>query len=431
MNERLLRSAATVAACTLITRILGYLRDLALAYRMGSDPLVDAYLQAYRVVDLVVYLLAAGGATAALIPPMVRLRQERGDAAAWNLLSSVLRNTALVLLALVLSGELLAGPLARLVGPGFTPEMQAQTATLMRVMLPAALMLGCSAVAGAALNACGNFFWPPLAWGVLDLGILAGTLWPTTTPQHAISGVAGGVVVGSAAALAMQLLVLRGMGYRRTAAAPGAFAEVARAFLPAAAVLTCGYLYMEVAAVLVSGAGQGWVMALRYAARLINLPLGLVGTALSVALLPLLAQAAAEGNRTAYYRTLRRAALLALALCLPAALILGVFSAPIVSLLFEHGRFSAADALRLSDLLSRMTVGLPASALLLLYCQACYARRKLWQPLLALGLPLLPYALIFSLVLPAYGPVGLAWVLGTLPWVQLAIFQGMLKSLWT
>lgn len=424
--KTLLTGSAVVAAATLVSRILGFVRDLALAERFGTHPAVDSFLQAFRVVDWVVFLLAGGGAAAALVPILTGLKVSQGMDAAWSGFRKILQSAAAVLFGLVLLGELTAPWSATWVGPGFSEHLQSQTMVLIRILMPSMFFLGLSALCGAALNMAGSFIWPPLAWAVMDLGILAGILWqsPDAPPHLAMQGVSLGLVLGSAGALALQLLALGRLGFRwqRRPSPQADLTTLAwRKFWPAAWVLLLGYSYFEIAAALASNCGDGWVTSLRYSARLINFPQGLVGMALAVVLLPMLSQAHSRGLDDEYRRLLRRASFLALAVGLSALLVVQAFSLPMVQLLFQRGNFQLQDSLRLASLLVAMAWALPANLLVLLLTQACYAQGRLRWPILAQGLPLLPVAVILWRAAERGDALAMAWTLGIYPWISLLV----------
>lgn len=420
----MLSSAAVIAACTLLTRLLGYCRDLALASRFGSSPVVDAYLQAYRLVDVTVYLLAAGGASATLVPALVRVREEHGPEAGWALLRRVLRMSLLVLLTLLVLEELAAPWLATLLGPGFAPATLDLTVRLMRWMLPAMTLLGLSAVGGAALNASGRFAIPALGWGLLDIGILTGALQATPDDCRPL---AAGVLAGSAGSLALQYWGLHRAGFRLSGAARADTLQLGRSFVTVASVLLFAYLNLEVAAALASTAGEGWVMLLRYANRVVNVPLGLIGTALSVALLPNLSLALSQSDSGQYRQVWRRSVWTCAALCGPAALVLGLGSRPLVDFLFGHGRFTPLDCERLARLVQSLAVGLPAAALVQLHLQSLYAHGRFRLALLGMALPLGASILAFIGIMGNWQVYGLALVLGGAPWLQLALLSWLLR----
>lgn len=421
-----------MAASTLVSRVLGFLRDLALAERFGTAPELDSFLQAFRVVDWVVFLLAGGGAAAAVVPILTGLKVNQGVEASWVGLRKILTASAFLLLGMVVLGELTAHWSSRWVGPGFSSELQSQTAQLIRLLLPSMFFLGMSALCGAALNMAGSFAWPPLAWAILDLGILAGVLFqsPERPPEQAMQGVALGLVAGSVGALGLQLFALGRLGFRWQWA-PNRVnigLQAWRAFWPAACVLLLGYSYLEIGAALASTCGEGWVTSLRYSARLINFPQGLLGSALAVVLLPLLSQAHSQGLAREYSRLLLQSALLALGVGMAGLLVVQCFSLPLVQLLFQRGQFTLQDSQRLASLLAPMAWALPANLLVLLLTQACYARSRLRWAVLAQGLPLIPVVILLWQAASQKNVVAMAWTLGIYPWAALLILLYLMRQ---
>jgi putative peptidoglycan lipid II flippase len=403
--------AALLAASVLFSRVLGWVREMVLAYHLGTTPQADAYRAAFQLPDLLNHFLAGGALSIAFLPLYTRVRQERGPQGAQALLALVLGTlTALTGLATALLFWQ-AEALVALQFPRFSPETQALTVRLTRIVLPAQIFFVAGGILSAALMAHDRFRQQALAPLLYNAGIIAGGL--LLGGALGAEGFAWGALAGAVAGPFLAPL----FETRRTAGLRLGFrvAPLQRDFLR----------YLALAAPLMLGVSlltvdewydrwfggllaEGTVAALAYARQLMLLPVAVVGQAVATAALPALAQLHAEGRRAELDRVLLLTLRAALALAVLAGGAAFALAEPAVALLYQRGAFTAADTARVAALLGVFACAVPAWVTQQIAVRGFYARGDTWRPMLlgsALALAAVPLYLALG---PRFGGPGLA-----------------------
>ena len=386
------RHVGQVSAATFLSRILGLLRDQVFAAWFGAGTAADAFNMAFRVPNLVRDLFAEGAMSASFVPTFTEWRERQGDAAAWALGRQLMSTLLAVLLGLCALGWIFAPQLLGLMAGGFAavPGKLALTVTLTRIMLPFLPAVALAAAAMGMLNARGVFFLPALAPALLNLGMIVFGLslipvaravgWPV------ITAMAFGVVLGGLLQFVCQLPALHRLGFRFRLEVPTwhpGVRRVAFLMLPATVGLAATQLNIFVSQAIAASFREGSVSWLQYAFRLMQLPIGLFGVAVGTVSLPALSRAAARRDVPALRATLSESVRLVFLLTVPSALFLAVMARPIIALLFQHGRFHAADTVATGDALLMYCVGLPAFAAVGIFTRAFYAQGDTRTPVRA------------------------------------------------
>ncbi len=401
--------AVLLAASVLLSRVLGYVREVVIAYRLGATAEADAYRAAFQLPDLLSQLLAAGAFSIAFLPLYTRVRAREGDAAAEELLAVVLGTLTTLVSGLTLILWLWAEPLVALQFPRFDPEKQALVVRLTRIVLPAQICFVAGGLIRAALMARDRFATQALAPLLYNGGIIAGGLLAVGSGAE---GFAWGALAG--AALGQLLLAaadVRTAGLRlRWRVAPTdprflGYLALAAPLMLGMSLLTVDEWYERwFGALLPSGS----VAHLAYARQLMLLPVAVVGQAVATAALPTFARLANEGRPEELGRTLEGTLRAALGLALLAAAALGVLAEPAVALVYERGRFTAVDTAAVAGILRVLAWAVPAWVAQQVTVRAFFARGDTWRPML-LGTALAASALPLYLTLgPRYGVEGLA-----------------------
>jgi putative peptidoglycan lipid II flippase len=379
-----------VSTLTLLSRVLGLAREQAFAALVGAGAHADAFHAAFRIPNLLRDLFAEGALSAALVPTYARHRalgEERGFA----LLRRLIGALAAVMAVLLALGLLLAGPLVDLLAPGFAeagPAKAALTVSLTRIMLPFLPMVSFAAVAMGVLNARGRFALPAFAPSTFNLVsiVWAAGLWAAGFgPEAVVFGWAAGTLLGGAAQLLVQVPELRRAGVSfRPEWAPGdeGLREIARLMAPATLGLAAVQVNIFVSTRFASQ-WEGAVAALQYAFRLLYLPIGVFGVAVGTVAGSSLARRAAAGDLAGLRATVRQSLGALALLTLPASVGLIVLARPIVALLFERGRFTAADTERTAAAAALYALGLVAYTSVKVLAPAFYALGSPRVPLLA------------------------------------------------
>ena len=376
------RHVGKVSLATLLSRVLGLVRDQVFAALFGAGTAADAFNMAFRVPNLVRDLFAEGAMSASFVPTFTEWRAKQGDEAAWALGRQVMSTLLAVLLALCVLGWIAAPEIVRLMAGGFSgvPGKLELTVTLTRVMLPFLPAMALSAAAMGMLNARGVFFLPAVAPAFLNVGMIAFglALIPVCRAQGlpVITGMAAGVVLGGFLQFAVQLPALAKLGFRFRIEWPTwhpGVRRVAFLMLPATVGLAATQLNVFVSQAIAASFREGSVSWLQYAFRLMQLPIGLFGVAVGTVSLPAMARAAVGNDAPRLRSTLSESVRLVFLLTVPSALFLAVFARPIIALLFQHGAFHAADTQATGDALLMYCVGLPAFAAVGIFTRAFYA----------------------------------------------------------
>jgi putative peptidoglycan lipid II flippase len=404
-------------ASFVFSRLTGLARDMAISYSFGTSPELASYVAAFRLPDLLFQLLAGAALASAFIPTFARYEAEGKEREAWLLTSSVLNLVGLGALVASVTAMLAAPWVVPLIVPGFEPQYQELTVRLTRLMLVSPIFFGVSAIATGVLNARQHFLVPGLAPIFYNLSIMAGAL--LASQALGVYGLALGVAAGSLLHLLVQIPSLRrqGMLYRPVAdlSLPGV-REVGRLMAPRVLGLGAVQLNFLVTTILASTLASYSIPALNYAWLLTMMPLGVFGVAISSAVFPTLAHDAAQDQEAALTHTLFSTLRLILFLTIPASLGLIILGEPLITLLFQRGRFDALSAQATNWALLFYAVGLFAHAMVEILVRAFYALRDTRTPV-AIGIGAMALNVGLSLVLMrflAHGGLALAMSLATI-----------------
>jgi len=401
-----------LAGSVLLSRVLGYAREAALASQLGASAATDAYYAAFQIPDLLNYFLAGGALSIAFVPFYTRVLAQQGAAAAEALLAKVTGTMGALTLAATVVLWWQADALIALQFPRFAPQTQALTVRLTRIVLPAQVFFIAGGILRAALMAHGRFATQALAPLLYNGAIIAGGL--AFGPQYGAEGFAWGALVGAAfGAFGVAWLDARiGLGLRSWFRVTPFDKQVLH-YLAVAAPLMLGISLTTTDEWYDRWFGgllaAGTVAQLAYARRLMQLPVAVVGQAIATAALPTLSRLWSEGKREALDEVMQTTLQVGLGLSVLAAAASIVFAAPIVEVVYRRGAFSAADAAAVTSLLRAFSIGIPAWVLQQIAVRAFYARNDTWRPMLlgtVLSLAAIPLYLAFG---PRWGAVGLAW----------------------
>jgi putative peptidoglycan lipid II flippase len=379
---RVARRAGVVGAATMLSRVLGLVREQVMAALFGAGLATDAFNVAFRIPNLLRDLFAEGAMSSAFVPTFTEYHEKRGEAEAWALGRQLMVTLSAVLLVVCVVGYGLTPWLVRIMAPGFVsiPGKIDLTVMLTRVMLPFLPAVALAAAAMGMLNARGSFAVPALAPTMLNLGmvVFGVSLMPVVESfgQPAILAMALGVVIGGVAQFACQLPALHAKGFRLRLELPSGHPGVRRVALlmaPAAIGLAGTQLNLFVSTLIASLLEQGSVSWLWYANRIIQLPTGVFGVALATVSMPALAKAAVNQDIASLKSTLSATLRLVFLLTAPAALWLAAMAVPVIALLYQHGRFGSLDTARTAGALVMYCVGLPAVAAIGVLTRTFYA----------------------------------------------------------
>ncbi|MFN0146259.1 MAG: murein biosynthesis integral membrane protein MurJ [Dehalococcoidia bacterium] len=421
----LVLAAAIVGFGFLGSRLLGVVRTAAIADAFGSSPELGAFNLAFRIPDLIFQVLAGATLGSAFIPVFARLYRRDGPARAWRLASTMLNlvttGTALLCLVSFVLAPLLVPLLAPDLGKdiGRHDELIDEAVKLTRIMLLSPFLFAISGMVTGILNGRQRFVLTALAPMLYNLAIIFGAL--VLAGPFGVEGLAIGVVVGSGLHLLVQVpgLFREKMRYRPSFDwRDGATREVGRLMGPRVLGLAAAQFNFLITTFFASKISSSAFNDLNYAWLLAQLPLALFGMALSTAVFPRLAENAADGDYAALQETLSRVLRLAMFLTIPAAVGLAMLRVPVVTLLLEHGEFTAVSTAITASALGWYCLGLLPQAGIEVHSRGFYALGDTRTPvILAVGAVLVNLAL--SAVL--YGPFeheGLAFAISFSSWLE-------------
>lgn len=375
----------------LCSRILGLVREQVFAGLFGAGKNLDAFLMAFRLPNLLRDLFAEGALSTAFITTFSGKIATEGDESAWRLANKVATLTAVFMSVVTLLGILFAPQLVDLLTWGAWPaDKTALTILLTRIMWPFMLLVSLAALVMGMLNAKHVFGPPAMASSYFNLGsILGGVAIGYWLDPHfgarSLVGLAIGTLIGGLWQLVAQFPSLRRVGYKFRAdfkwRDPGVRA-VLTLMAPAVIAASAVQVNVLVNSGFAAGLGNGPVSWLNIAFRLMQLPLGIFGVAIGTVTLPLVSKSAAVGNMNEFRAILAGGMRLAFLLTIPAAIGLAMLAAPIISVIYEHGRFNAEMTRQTSGALQFYAIGLVAYSALKVLTPAFYAIGKRNTPML-------------------------------------------------
>ncbi len=384
-GKSLARHASIVALAFVVSRLLGLIREVILAYRFGTSGEYDAYLAAFRVPDLLFLIIMAGSFGAAFIPVFAGFLSRGETDHAWSLASVVLTVAAITMTVMATVAFVFAGPLVHyLVAPGLQPEYQRIATTTMRILLLSPVFLGLGIAAKGILEAQDLFTLPALAPIAYNLAIIAGAI--VLAPAYGVYGVAASVAVGAVGHVAVQIpgLIRSGLRFRPSLDLRIAgLSQVGRLLLPRVIGQAAFQINFIAVTWFASRAGEGRVAALNYAWQLLMLPHGVVALSISTVIFPTMARQFERGEIGALRQTFGQAVRPLLFLTLPASVLLFLLRVPIVQTLFQSGAFSGQSTKLVADPLALLAMGLGSYALVEVLTRAFYAMQDTRTPVIA------------------------------------------------
>jgi putative peptidoglycan lipid II flippase len=427
----MLRGIVTVGAWTLASRILGFVRDILIAARLGAGPVADAFFVALRLPNLFRRLFGEGAFSAAFVPGFTGTLAAEGREAARAYAEQAFALMLLGLGLLVIAGEVFMPQVMLGLAPGFAaiPAKFALAVTLSRLTFPYLVLICLAALVSGVLNGLDRFTAASASYLLFNVVMIAALLWLTPFLPSAGHALAVGVTLSGLAQLGVLLVAVRRAGMRLRLVRPRLsppMRALLRRMAPGLVGAGVTQLNLAVDVIIASLLPAGTVSVLYYADRVQQLPLGVIGSAVGTAMLPLLSRQVRAGQAAAAAETQNRAIEYALFLTLPAAVALAAIALPVVGVLFGRGRFAGADVALSARALMAYALGLPAFVLVKVLAPGFFARGDTATPVkigavaVALNLAL---NLAFMRPLQQLGPA-LATSLAAM--VNLALLGGVL-----
>ncbi|WP_392553300.1 murein biosynthesis integral membrane protein MurJ [Orbus wheelerorum] len=381
----LLKSLAAVSSMTMISRVLGFIRDAIVARYFGAGMATDAFFVAFKLPNLLRRIFAEGAFSQAFVPILAEYKSQQGEEAARTFVAYVAGLLTLVL-AIVTAIGIVASPIIILItAPGFTePVEKFELASLMlKITFPYILLISLASLAGAILNTWNRFSVPAFVPTFLNLSMIGFTLFATPYFNPPILALAVAVVVGGVLQLLYQLPYLKKIGMLvlpRINLRDSGVWRVLKLMGPAILGVSVSQISLIINTIFASFLVSGSVSWMYYADRLMEFPSGVLGVALGTILLPSLSKSFSKGDIKQYSDLLDWGLRLCVLLALPSAVALGVIAKPLIATLFEYGKFTALDSEMTRQALVAYSIGLLGIILIKVLAPGFYSRQDIKTP---------------------------------------------------
>lgn len=385
-SMNLLKALATVSGLTLLSRILGLVREMLIASLFGAGAMTDAFNVAFRLPNLLRRLFAEGAFSQAFVPIISEYRSRRSPEETRELVSHVASLLGLAVTVVSIAGVLGAPWVIRATASGFVnqPDKFALTVSLTRITFPYIFFQAMVALSAGVLNTWNRFSIPAFTPTMLNISSIVMMLFAAPYFSRPIDALAWGAFIGGVLQLVIQVPALAKIGMLPRFAVdwrdPGV-RRILKLMAPATLGVSVAQVSLLLNTAFASWLPTGSVSWLNYADRLMEFPVGLLGAALGTILLPSLSRMKSAGDSEGFSATLDWGLRVALLLTAPAAVGMMILAVPLASTLFQHGAFSAADTLQTRSALVSYSVGLIGLILVKILAPAFYSRQDIRTPL--------------------------------------------------
>lgn len=387
-QAKVAKAAGVVGSATLVSRVMGYLRDMVMSWGFGTSVAADAFYVAYRIPNLLRELLAEGSMSAAFIPVFTETLTKDSKESARRLANAVFARLLVVLAVLTILGIIFAPYVVKLIAVGWEYKAEYHdkyqlAVTLTRIMFPYLLFMGMAALAMGMLNSMRSFLTPALSPVMLNILTITAVVLSTLFLEQPILGVAMGVVLGGLCQFLIQVPALRRENMmprpQFEPSHPGVN-KIGKLALPVFLSSSVNQINIFIGTIFASFLATGSITYLFYGMRFIHFPLGIFGIAIATAVLPTMSAQAAQQETKDFRETLSLGLRLVFFVMFPAMAGLIALRVPIVNLLLEHGQFDRLSTQGTATAILYYAVGLWAFAGVRIVSQAFYALQDTKTP---------------------------------------------------
>ena len=419
----LLRGVFSFSAMTMISRVLGLARDIAISHVFGASAATDAFVIAFRIPNFMRRLFAEGSFSTAFVPVFTQVKETRSPAELRELTARVAGTLGGVLLVITAIGLIFAPQLALTFAPGALeePEKLALTTDLLRLTFPYLLFVSLTALAGGVLNSFHRFALPALAPVILNICMVAGALWLAPRLQVPILALGWAVLLAGILQLLFLLPALRGLNLLtlpRWGWNHPQVRRIMRLMIPTLFGSSIAQLNLLLDTIVISLLATGSQTWMYQATRFLELPLGVFGVALGTVILPALSRHHVAEDGAGFSRALDWGLRTTLLIAVPAMCALLILAEPLVATFFQNGEYTAFDTHMTAIAIIALGAGVPAIALTRTLLPALYARQDTKTPVRA-GIIALVVNMAFNFILIA--ALFEAWApadLKQMPWLD-------------
>ncbi len=410
--KRILKATATTGSMTMLSRILGFVRDMVIARYFGSSAGADAFFVAFKIPNFFRRLFAEGAFSQAFVPVLAEAKENGGKAAVKKLINAIVFRLAGILIIITALGVFGSGFIMMLFAPGFIdqPEKFKLASDMLAITFPYLLLISLVAFSSAIMNTYNQFAVPAFTPVFLNLSLITFAIGVSPYLEVPIMALAWGVLVAGVIQLLFHLPFLKRLGLLPVPSRQSdkGIAEVKRLMLPALFGVSVAQINLLVDTILASFLITGSVSWLYYSDRLMEFPLGVFGVALATVVLPGLSKKAANKNWQGFQQDLDFALRLVLILAIPATLGLFLLAKPLLITLFFYGEFNQQDVNMAGLSLMAYSFGLLGFILVKILAPAFYARKDMKTPVKVAIVALIVNMVMNLILIIPFAHVGLA-----------------------
>lgn len=401
MSKTLFKSTSVVASMTLLSRILGFVRDIIAARMFGATAAVDAFLIAFKIPNFMRGLFAEGSFSTAFIPTLAEYKQTMSQKEVETFIAHITGVLGFILLVVSIAGILGSKGLVTLFAPGLDPYRFQLASEMLRVTFPYLMLISLTALVGAILNCYGLFWVPAFTPALLNVCLIATAFGITHYFKVPVEAQAWGVLLAGFLQLGFQLPFLKQLNLLRKPLfnwRDSGVQKVLKLMLPALFGSSIGQISLLLNTIFASFLAAGSVTWLYYSDRLAYFPLGVFGVALLTVILPHLSRQHAAKTPEAFSSTLNWGLRCNLLIGIPASVTMLILSGPLIISLFHYGKFTDHDVFMTQRSVIAYSVGLQAFMLIKVLAAAFYAQQNIRTPV-RIGITALVVNMLLNILL--------------------------------
>lgn len=432
ITMRLYRAFVTVGGMTMISRVLGFIRDILIAFVLGTGLVADAFFVAFRFPNLFRRLFGEGAFNAAFVPLFTRQLNENGKDAANHFARDIASLLITALLIFTALAEIAMPWLIYIIAPGFEdqPEKLDLAILLTRITFPYLACMSLVALLSGLLNSLGRFAAAaavPILLNICLIGVMGIAVYYDLSESHRAGiWLSWGVAAAGFLQLALLAIAVKDQGYNLNLKRPRLNGDVRKFLrLSVPGIIAGGITQINIMiGTIIASMQAGAVSYLYYADRLYQLPLGIVGIAIGVVLLPELSRQLSSGDRRAVLDTQNRSLEFSALLTLPAAIALFIIPEALIKGLFEHGAFEASATIATANALAAFAIGLPSFVLIKVFSPGFFANQDTRTPMIYAAISMILNIILSLILFTTLKHVGIAIATSVAGWVN-AIMLGL------
>lgn len=403
MSKSLVKSTSVVAGMTFISRVFGFVRDMVTAQLFGAAGAFDAFSVAFRIPNFMRRLFAEGSFSQAFVPVLSEYQKQRSDAEVHAFINAIAGTLGFVLLCVTIIGVIFAPWIVRIFAPGFDvagPRYELAV-TMLRITFPYLMLISLTAFSGAVLNTYSRFWVAAFTPVFLNICMISAAIWLAPHLAVPITGLAWGVFAAGVVQLLFQwpfLKRLRLLPKPKINFKDPGVVKVLKQMVPALFGVSVSQLNLLLDTLFASFLIVGSVSWLYYSDRLMEFPLGIFGVAISTVILPHLSRHHATQSEHDFSMTLDWALRSVLLVGVPAGVVFAVISGPLLSTLFQHGRFDGHAVMMARQSLSMFAIGIAPFMLIKILAAGFYAKQDMRTPV-RVGILAMISNMVFNFIL--------------------------------